>query len=179
MPSKIKVQRITGSQNLTKQELEDQVADLPVQPETPIETVVVGSVDNPVVEPIISSQMSASREDREVNKAWMNKAEVMRRHLESQPKVRVLIPLEGDEQLGVVEVKSVAGHEVTLVKSGAVWSKTFNGYRVVIPKGVYTDVPQQVADNISQEYNQTQTAGRQWSLDRLDPKTGRPVRDQL
>jgi hypothetical protein len=119
------------------------------------------------------------KEERVDEKRWLSKVDKMREALENQPKVRVLIPLEGEEKQGVVEKVMVRGVEETKYVSGAVWSKTFNGYKVIIPKGVYTDVPEQVAENISQEYNQTQHAGDQWSVDRVDPKTGRPVSEQL
>lgn len=115
------------------------------------------------------------RETKADNLRWETKVDRMRDFLESQPTVRVLVPLEGDEKQGVV--KEVNGQMV--VVSGAVWSKTFNGYRVCIPKGKYVDVPQAVADNIEKEYFQTTHAGDAWKLDRVKPETGEPVSKQL
>ena len=73
----------------------------------------------------------------------------------------------------------INGREEIFVKSGAVWSKSFNGYRVIIPKGVYTEVAKDIAKNVSDELNQTLMAGDEFKLDRIDPNTGRPVREQL
>jgi hypothetical protein len=119
------------------------------------------------------------REDREIEKKWRNKAERQKVYFESLPKVRILIPCEGAERPGVVEERVINGLRQMVAISGAVWSKTFNGYRVVIPKGVYTEVSEAVADNIAKEFSQVQESNNRFSVDRLDPETGRPVRDQL
>lgn len=66
-----------------------------------------------------------------------SKAAKMKEILSKQPKVRVLIPLEPGEKRGSTE------------------SVTLNGYRLNIQKGVYVDVPQQVADVLSNSLNQT------------------------
>ena len=103
----------------------------------------------------------------------------MAKHLEKQDKVRVLIPLEPKEKVGVVKEVKVRGILQYRHVSGAVWSKTFNGYKIILPKGVYTNVPEQIADNIAAELDQTQRAGESLKIDRIDPSTGRPVADQL
>ena len=59
----------------------------------------------------------------------------MKSLLASQPKVRVLVPLETGEKLGEFLPVSI------------------NGYRLNVPKGVYVDVPQSVADIISESFN--------------------------
>jgi len=171
MPNKIKVETVG---TVTPVETTPIEAPEEVIVETPLEVVVETPKEEVVVPVIIPS-----REDSEVEKKWMDKAERMRRNFEAQPKVRVLIPIESGETPGVIEKKIINGREVVIVKGGAVWSKTFNGYRVIIPKGVYTEVAQQVADNISKEYSQTLSAGDQWKIDRIDPTTGRSVREQL
>ena len=66
-----------------------------------------------------------------------SKAELMRARLAKQPKVRVLIPLIGEE------------------KSGTTMSVILNGYRLNVAKGVYVDVPEQVADVIMESQKQT------------------------
>jgi len=119
------------------------------------------------------------KEERDTEKSWLAKADRFAKHLEKQPKVRVLIPLEPNEKVGVVKEVRERGIIQYRHISGAVWSKTFNGYKVILPKGVYYEVPQQIADNISQEFTQTQRAGEHLKVDRIDPQTGRPVRDQL
>ncbi|TRZ50993.1 MAG: hypothetical protein D4S01_05740, partial [Dehalococcoidia bacterium] len=68
-----------------------------------------------------------------------SKAELMRDKLSKQPKVRILIPL-GDEKIG------------------ATFSVIINAYRLNIKKGVYVDVPQQVADIVMESQKQTVSA---------------------
>jgi len=63
------------------------------------------------------------------------KAEQMKAQLEAQPKVSILIPLEKGE------------------KKGAVQPFTLNGYRFTVPKGMMTQVPEQVAQMISERFN--------------------------
>lgn len=65
------------------------------------------------------------------------KAEIMKKRLAKQPKVRILIPLEEKE------------------KQGSTFSVTLNGFRLNIQKGVYVDVPQQVADVVMESQKQT------------------------
>jgi hypothetical protein len=74
-------------------------------------------------------------------KLHQTKAERMKANLESQPKVRIMINLEG---------KEVRGKSVETV--------ILNGYRLNIPKGVYVDVPQQVADVIANYQSATEDA---------------------
>ena len=127
-------------------------------------------------EPVKTLEPTESTQVREADdRRWETKVERMKKFLDEQPTVRVLIPLDGDEKPG--EVKEVNGQMVAV--SGAVWSKTFNGYRVSIPKGKYWTVPQSIADNIEQEYHQTTHAGDQWKLDRVKPETGEQVSKQL
>jgi len=119
------------------------------------------------------------KEDRETERRWSNKAERQKAFFDSQPKVNILIPCEAKEKPGVVEEREVNGKMETVVVSGAVWSKTFNGYRVTVPKGVYTPVPQYVAENIAKEQNQIMLDQQRLGVDRIDPQTGRPVKEQL
>ena len=55
--------------------------------------------------------------------------------LEAQPKISILIPLEKGEG------------------KGAQQPFTINGYRFDVPKGVMTQVPQQVADMVAERFN--------------------------
>lgn len=127
----------------------------------------------------VKVDQTTPEEDRDTERHWQAKADAMAKHLHKQPKVRVLIPLEGKDQVGVVKEVEERGTIQYRYVSGAVWSKTFNGYKVIIPKGVYYPVPEQIAENISTELNQTQLAGQHLKIDRVDPKTGKPVADQL
>ncbi len=128
------------------------------------------------------------KEERATEKRWRGKAEKQKAYFDSLIPVRMLIPCLGEEKPGVVEEKVIDGIKQTVVLSGAVWSKTFNGYKVIIPKGVYTNVsgvdPETdkiagVAKNIQDEFSQVQKSNERFSVDRIDPKTGRPVKDQL
>lgn len=135
--------------------------------EKPTETV------NPLAEPV------NPKEERADEKRWKSKADKMRENLDAQPKIRVMVPLEPNEKQGVVKEVMVGGHKETIAVSGAVWVTNLNGVHIVVPKGIYCDVPEQVADKISREYNQTQHAGDRFRTDRIDPQTGRPVSEQL
>ncbi len=82
-----------------------------------------------------------------------SKAAIMKAKLAKQPKVRILIPLEGKEKIG------------------STMPVTLNGYRLNIQKGVYVDVPEQVARIIMKSQQQTIAA-----LDGENPKTGKKTR---
>ena len=69
-----------------------------------------------------------------------SKAAVMKEKLSKQPRVSIMIPLEGGEKFGIT-------HSVIL-----------NGYRMNIIKGIYVSVPKQVADVIIESQKQTLTA---------------------
>ena len=193
MTSKIKVEKITGETPQTVN-VDTSVFDVLRQeaiklgmPESDVDkfasedtlratvNVLKANQVSRVIEPAVESP----RENREDEKRWKTKADRQRAYFDSQEKITVMIPLSSGEKPGVVEKKTIDGREEIFVKSGAVWSKSFNGYRVIVPKGVYTPVAKDIAKNISDELNQTLMAGEEIKLDRTDPNTGRPVRDQL
>jgi len=119
-------------------------------------------------------------EERKVNKNWKSKAETMKAHLETQEQVSILVPLSEGEKAGVVEWRvGKDGEKYQFHVSGAVESVQLNGYKYFIAKGVYTRVPRQVAEVISRSQQQTLEAGSNISLDRMDPKTGRPIAESL
>jgi hypothetical protein len=119
-------------------------------------------------------------EDRMVNKAWKAKAEAMRRHLEKQEDVSIILPLEPGEKPGVVETRTDKyGYDYQVAVSGAVETIQLNGLKILIPKGTYTKVKRQVAEIIARSQQQTLEAGRDVEIDRIDPATGRPVREML
>lgn len=119
------------------------------------------------------------KEEKATERSWQTKADRMARHLEKQEKFRVLVPLEPNEKVGVVKETLINGIRQFRHVKGAVWSKTFNGYKVIYPKGTYFNAPKQIADNIAEELDQTQQAGSHLRIDRIDPKTGRQVSEQL
>lgn len=65
-----------------------------------------------------------------------SKAAIMKKKLAAQPKVRILVSLEGGEKFGITK------------------SVILNGYRMNIIKGIYVDVPEQVADVLSESQQQ-------------------------
>ncbi len=87
-----------------------------------------------------SGRPTTPEEIQAVDKTFKSKRMIMKEKLAEQPKVRIFIPLDGKETPGTQ-------HPVTI-----------NGYRVNIPKGVYCEVPQQVADIIMESLNQTEAA---------------------
>jgi Fe-S cluster assembly scaffold protein SufB len=88
-----------------------------------------------------------------VIEAHKGKAQKMKESLQKQPKVRVFMPLEGKE------------------KPGTQFPVTLNGYRVNVPKGVYVEIPQQVADVIMDSLNQTVEAEHNPFL--IDPNSAK------
>lgn len=99
------------------------------------------------VEPKIVSTASQS-----IKQVVATKAEQMKAHLESQPKVSILIPLEKGE------------------KKGAFQPFTINGYRFTVPKGQMVQVPEQVAQMIADRFN-VELEIRGQSLENRDEKT--------
>ena len=69
-----------------------------------------------------------------------SKAQKMKEKLSKQPKKSIFIPFEQGE------------------KPGVTLSVTLNGYRLNIRKGVYVEVPSQVADVVMDSLNQTAKA---------------------
>jgi len=119
-------------------------------------------------------------EERKVNKEWKGKAEKMKAHLEAQEQVSILIPLADGERVGVVEWRTdKEGKSYQVHISGAVESVQLNGYKHLIARGVYTKVPRQIAEVVSKAQSQTLEAGKNISLDRTDPNTGRPFSESL
>jgi len=138
------------------------------------------SATQKVVEPVktIKEKPNPS-EDRLVNKQFLTKAETMRCKLESQPNVRFFLPLVGAEKPGVIREVMVHGRTEQVIVSGAVEVVQLNGYKTFIPKGRFVEIPQQVADILSESMMATQQAGADLLIDRVDPKTGRQVGEQL
>jgi hypothetical protein len=85
--------------------------------------------DEPVVAK--SESRNGGAEEADFNKT----AGDMKALLDAQPKVRVLVPLENGEKLGEFLPVNI------------------NGYRLNVPKGVLIDVPQTVAEIISESLN--------------------------
>lgn len=118
-------------------------------------------------------------EEKQIARQYQDKADTMRRKLEAQPKVRFFLPISEQEKPGVVREVMRNGRKEQIYVSGAVETVQLNGYKVLIPKGVFVDVPQQVADVLSDAMRLTQNAGANLLIDRIDPQTGAPVSQRL
>ena len=112
---------------------------------------------------------------------YLSKAEIMRAHLMKQSRVRILVPLQGEEKPGVIKLvyNKQTKREEQVYISGAYLPVQLNGFKWLVAKGRYEEVPQQIADAISESQSMTAEAGRAWLIDRKDPETGQPVRDKL
>ena len=112
---------------------------------------------------------------------YLSKSERMRAILMKQPRVRILIPLEGQEKPGVINwvYNKVQKRKEQVYISGAYTPVQINGFKWLVPHGKYVEVPEQVADMISDAQGMTAQAGRDFLIDRIDPKTGKSVRDRL
>lgn len=92
--------------------------------------------------------------DKEVEKEWRGDAAKMKAHLEKQPKVSVMIPLE---QGVAPEVAEKVPFVVNL-----------NGYRFSIKRGVFVEVPQQIAEVVKERLESEGKIGSEYRIDR-DP----------
>lgn len=126
-------------------------------------------------------QTESPKQVKTDKKRWSSKMERMRAKLMAQPTVKVLVPLEGKEKKGVVDwvYNERTKRKEQVYRSGAVLPVQLNGFRYFIAKGVYQDVPEQIAQVITESYNQTSEAGRDFLADRADPKMGGSVIDRL
>ncbi len=130
------------------------------------------------IDPQTTARLSPG-EQRATARNWSSKRERMREHLRKQPTVRILISCEGKEKPGVIRKIMVMGQEEWEQVSGAVKEVTLNGFKTLIPKGRYWDVPQQVAEIVAEGQQMTLEAGKSFDIERTDPKTGLPVADKL
>ncbi len=97
--------------------------------------------------------LTPQRGDQDIQR-HQSKAQRMKENLAGQPTVRILVPFEGTE------------------KRGATVPVTLNGFRLNVPKGVYVDVPQQVADVLQQSTMETEEAlDTERRLDKADKNT--------
>ena len=97
------------------------------------------------------------RKTKEEDKArHLSKVQRMRAKLEKQPKIRMMIPLTGKEKKGQsFESVIINGYRTGHKGEGTDW-----------PKGVYINVPKQVADILEESLNQESEVGEKYALDR-------------
>lgn len=120
------------------------------------------------------------QEKRSLDKQWLSKALIMQDILMKEPMVNMLLPLSGKEKPGVVEWRTDKhGKKFQYVVSGSFEAPQLNGCKWIVPKGVYVDVPKRVAEVLRKSYMQTAQAGSNISMDRIDDRTGKPMKEIL
>lgn len=92
--------------------------------------------------------------EKDVDKALRSDKDKMKAHLETQRKVSIMIPLEAGVPPAVAE-------KIPFVLN-------LNGYRISIKRGVFVEVPEQVAEHIKERLESEGKIGSQYRLDR-DP----------
>lgn len=86
-----------------------------------------------------------------------SKSDTMLKTLAVQPKTRFIVPLEGNEKRGT-----------------AIANVIMNGLRINIKKGVFVDIPRQVAEHLEECYYQTNKAVNE---SEFRTATGDPVKN--
>lgn len=122
------------------------------------------------------------KEERKIEKQWRNKAEQMMALWLAEPMVSLMVPSDPGKQPGVVEWRTDKHgnkYQVALTGEDTIWSKSFNGAKWLVPKGVYVEVPIRIAKAIQKETEGLNNAGRQWLTDRLDKRTGKMVNEVI
>jgi hypothetical protein len=90
-------------------------------------------------------------EVKKADVALRQDAQKMKAHLDAQPKVSIMVPFEVGEN--AEQGKDIPFH------------CNLNGYAMDIPRGVYVDVPQQVADMIKARLESEGKIGSNWRID--------------
>lgn len=104
-------------------------------------------------------QFLAPNSDPEIRRRHLSKAEAMKEHLAKQPKKSIIIPISKGEKRGK-----------------AIETVILNGYRYEIQKGVYVDVPEQVAEVIMNHYQQTEEAlDNEFRLDKANEEKAKAL----
>lgn len=92
--------------------------------------------------------------EAQVAKAHTTDQQKMKAHLDAQPKIKVMIPFD-------------AGVDARVAKK-IPFVVNLNGYRYEIPRGVFVDVPQQIAEVVMERLESEGKIGEEYRLDR-DP----------
>lgn len=137
------------------------------------------------------------KEEKQVNRNWKSKAEKMKAKLLNQEFISLLVPLDPNEQVGEVTwVDPETEEEIefddwfnlpfeekmkTYQKhiGGAIITPQLNGYKYMIAKGVYSRVPRQIFEVVNEANMEKIKATQYKNLDRIDPRTGRPVKESF
>lgn len=132
-----------------------------------------------VVEKVDSiEELPNPSEEKKIEKAWRSKAQIMWDKWMASPKVQILFPSDPGKNPGEVEWRKDAkgnDYQVALTPADSIQEVQVNGAKYLVPKGVLVEVPKPVADRIAEMLQLGSQAGADILLDRIDPKTGRPV----
>lgn len=147
----------------------------PTLAETPKEVEKVATLE-PKIDPV---------EEKRIEGRWKTKRQIMENLIMDQLKNgktgKILIPLSGKEKKGVVNwiTNPKNGKQEQVYVTGAVQPVTLNGFQYLVPKGVYVEAPERIVEEVERSFQQTTAAGQEFLVDRIDPETGKSVRDQL
>lgn len=111
-----------------------------------------GGVETAEEAPEEEAKPAAKVTDKEVEKQLRGDAAKMKAHLDKQPKVAVMIPLE-------VGVAPEVAEKVPFVVN-------MNGYRFQIKRGTFVEVPRQVAEMVKERLESEGKIGRDKRIDR-------------
>jgi len=107
-----------------------------------------------VTEPVPTGNETVN--DKQIEKEWRNDVQKMKAHLDKQPKVSVMIPLEQG-------VPPESADKIPFVVN-------LNGYRMAIKRGVFVEVPMQVAEVVKANLESEGKIGSEYRLDRNPDK---------
>lgn len=177
-----------NKEELTLKDLQNQLVELGMSEEDAtkfsVKSAALSTIEllNKQKKVDISAIRTNPVEEKNLLVKYKTKAERMREVLLAQPTVRSIIQLTDQEKPGVVEwhYDKKTKREEQVHISGAVHEFISNGYIYLVPKGVYVDVPQQIGDDLQTRFGQgVSKIAEQFSIDRIDPQTGKAVAEQL
>jgi len=151
------------------------------------EAVLNGMKAKAVVQKVDTLEEKANPvEERQIERQWQSKKNIMMNKWlkeEADGKiVQFLVPLEPNEKPGIVTwTKDKFGNKKDqIVKDGtAVEMIQENGARWYVAKGVLVFVPQSVGASLARRLRLTSEAGSQFLADRVDPATGKAIKESL
>ena len=94
--------------------------------------------------------------DKQIEKEWRNDVQRMKEHLDKQPKVSIMIPLEQG-------VPPESADKIPFVVN-------LNGYRLAIKRGVFVEVPMQIAEVVKANLESEGKIGSEYRLDKNPDK---------
>lgn len=103
-------------------------------------------------QPAAPKAVNEAVEEKKAERELRNDAKAMKAALDKQPKVSIMIPFEVGEN-------PETGKKVP-------FHVNVNGYKMDIPRGVYVEVPAQIADMIKERLESEGKIGSQWRIDR-------------